>query len=112
MSKAEGRTTKIRWTKHTWNPTTGCTKVSPGCDNCYAERIARDVASYSQTVLSIFGGASEELDYDWFRQIRDICKATGTAYFHKQGNHYYSDRDTELDGETFDEYPEVGGGLL
>jgi protein gp37 len=28
---------KIEWTGHTWNPTTGCTKVSPGCKNCYAE---------------------------------------------------------------------------
>lgn len=29
--------TKIEWTEQTWNPTTGCTKVSPGCKNCYAE---------------------------------------------------------------------------
>lgn len=32
--------TGIEWTDETWNPTTGCTKVSEGCDNCYAERIA------------------------------------------------------------------------
>ena len=31
--------TKIEWTEATWNVVTGCTKVSPGCDNCYAERI-------------------------------------------------------------------------
>ncbi len=30
----------IAWTDATWNPVTGCTKVSPGCDHCYAERIA------------------------------------------------------------------------
>lgn len=30
----------IEWTDATWNPTTGCTKVSPGCDHCYAERFA------------------------------------------------------------------------
>ena len=29
----------IEWTEATWNPTIGCTKVSPGCDRCYAERI-------------------------------------------------------------------------
>jgi protein gp37 len=29
--------TSIEWTDATWNPVTGCTKVSPGCDNCYAE---------------------------------------------------------------------------
>jgi protein gp37 len=30
----------IEWTEATWNPTVGCTKVSPGCDRCYAERMA------------------------------------------------------------------------
>lgn len=30
----------IEWTDATWNPVTGCTKVSPGCDNCYAETLA------------------------------------------------------------------------
>lgn len=33
--------TAIEWTDVTWNPVTGCTKVSPGCDNCYAERITK-----------------------------------------------------------------------
>jgi protein gp37 len=32
--------TQIEWTDATWNPTTGCTKISPGCDHCYAERFA------------------------------------------------------------------------
>lgn len=32
--------TNIEWTDRTWNPVTGCTKVSPGCDHCYAERFA------------------------------------------------------------------------
>jgi len=32
---------KIEWTQSTWNPLTGCTKISPGCANCYAERMAR-----------------------------------------------------------------------
>ncbi len=31
----------IEWTEATWNPVTGCTKVSIGCKNCYAERLAR-----------------------------------------------------------------------
>ncbi|MGA2157967.1 MAG: phage Gp37/Gp68 family protein [Dehalococcoidia bacterium] len=30
----------IEWTEATWNPVTGCTKISPGCKNCYAERMA------------------------------------------------------------------------
>lgn len=31
----------IEWTEATWNPVTGCTKISPGCKHCYAERMAR-----------------------------------------------------------------------
>lgn len=31
----------IEWTEVTWNPLTGCTKVSPGCKHCYAERMAK-----------------------------------------------------------------------
>lgn len=31
----------IEWTDQTWNPATGCTKVSPGCDNCYAEKMSK-----------------------------------------------------------------------
>jgi len=36
--------TKIEWADETWNPITGCTKVSEGCRNCYAERMARRLA--------------------------------------------------------------------
>jgi len=35
------RTTKIEWTEQTWNPSVGCNKVSAGCQNCYAETMAR-----------------------------------------------------------------------
>lgn len=31
---------QIEWTEQTWNPTTGCTKISPGCKHCYAEIMA------------------------------------------------------------------------
>ena len=33
--------TKIEWTEMTWNPVSGCTKISEGCKNCYAERMAK-----------------------------------------------------------------------
>jgi protein gp37 len=35
-----GDNSAIEWTDATWNPVTGCSKVSPGCKNCYAERLA------------------------------------------------------------------------
>lgn len=41
--------TAIEWTNATWNPVTGCTKISAGCDNCYAERFSerfRGVANH------------------------------------------------------------------
>ncbi|WP_143673788.1 DUF5131 family protein, partial [Streptomyces sp. or20] len=33
--------TTIEWTEQTWNPTTGCDRISPGCDNCYALTMAK-----------------------------------------------------------------------
>ena len=33
--------TPIEWTETTWNPLTGCTKISPGCKRCYAERLSK-----------------------------------------------------------------------
>jgi len=39
---------KIEWTGSTWNPVTGCTKISSGCLNCYAERIARRLKAMGQ----------------------------------------------------------------
>ena len=38
----------IEWTESTWNPVTGCTKISPGCKNCYAERMARRLQAMGQ----------------------------------------------------------------
>ncbi len=38
----------IEWTDATWNPVTGCTKISPGCRNCYAERLANRLQAMGQ----------------------------------------------------------------
>lgn len=43
------KTTKIEWTDKTWNPITGCTKISAGCANCYAEIMARRLSAMGQT---------------------------------------------------------------
>lgn len=45
--------TSIEWTDATWNPVTGCTKISPGCDNCYAER-------FSERFRGVRGNAFEQ----------------------------------------------------
>lgn len=38
----------IEWTDATWNPVTGCTKISPGCKNCYAERLSMRLKAMGQ----------------------------------------------------------------
>ncbi len=38
----------IEWTESTWNPVTGCTKISPGCKHCYAERMAERLRAMGQ----------------------------------------------------------------
>jgi protein gp37 len=38
----------IEWTESTWNPLTGCTKISPGCKHCYAERMALRLKAMGQ----------------------------------------------------------------
>lgn len=44
MAQASG----IEWTESTWNPVTGCTKLSPGCKHCYAERMALRLRAMGQ----------------------------------------------------------------
>lgn len=41
-------TSKIEWTEMTWNPVTGCTKISSGCRNCYAEIMTRRLKAMGQ----------------------------------------------------------------
>jgi protein gp37 len=42
------RISPIEWTESTWNPVTGCNKISPGCKNCYAERLAKRLKAMGQ----------------------------------------------------------------
>jgi protein gp37 len=41
-------TSKIEWTESTWNPVTGCSKISGGCANCYAERMVYRLKAMGQ----------------------------------------------------------------
>jgi protein gp37 len=43
-----GVNSKIEWTESTWNPVTGCSKISPGCKYCYAERMATRLKAMGQ----------------------------------------------------------------
>jgi len=43
----------IEWTEATWNPVTGCDKVSTGCRNCYAEKMALRLKAMGETAYHI-----------------------------------------------------------
>lgn len=63
--------TKIEWTDETWNPIAGCSKVSPGCDNCYAIRDAtRLAANPNRKISSVYEGTTA--DGDWTGQINFV----------------------------------------
>ena len=62
-----GTTTAISWTDHTFNPWWGCSRVSPGCQNCYAETFAK------RTGHDVWGKASERRFFGakhWIEPIR------------------------------------------
>ncbi len=43
-----GTKSNIEWTESTWNPVTGCSKISPGCTNCYAEKMSHRLQAMGQ----------------------------------------------------------------
>ena len=51
--------TGIEWTEVTWNPTTGCDRVSAGCDHCYAERFAHSLSKHP-VAKKIYAGVVDE----------------------------------------------------
>lgn len=70
--------TTISWTDATWNPIRGCSRVSPGCDNCYAMRQAHRFAGHAQpydglTVLR--PKDSKRPGVDWSGRVRFIADA-------------------------------------
>lgn len=48
LDEAMAVNSSIEWTESTWNPVTGCDKISPGCKHCYAERMARRLRAMGQ----------------------------------------------------------------
>jgi len=54
----------IEWTEATWNPSTGCTKISPGCKNCYAERLSKR--------LKLMGLDKYKKGFEYSEHLHDI----------------------------------------
>lgn len=67
----------IEWTEHTWNPVTGCTKLSPGCKHCYAETMARRL--HAMGAAGYENGFEVTLHPD--RLSQPLQRRTSTTYF-------------------------------
>jgi protein gp37 len=82
-----GQLSSIEWTEATWNPVTGCSKISPGCKNCYAERLANRLAAMGQ--YRYRNGFDVTLQYDLidlplrWRQPRMIFVNSMSDLFHE-----------------------------
>ena len=78
----------IEWTDATWHPVTGCTKISRGCDNCYAERFAerfRGVSGHPFVTGFDLTLRSERLEQPLFwRRPRMIFVNSMSDLFHKE----------------------------
>jgi protein gp37 len=88
--------TTIEWTNATWNPVTGCTKISAGCDHCYAERFSerfRGVAGHPFSMGFDLTVRPERLDQPlhWLRP-RMIFVNSMSDLFHKQVPFGFVDR--------------------
>jgi protein gp37 len=72
----------IEWTEATWNPTSGCTKISPGCDRCYAERIThRFPKAYPNGFELTLRPQALELPLQW-RRPRTVFVNSMSDVFH------------------------------
>ena len=81
-----GYKSTVEWTQATWNPWAGCSKVSPGCDRCYAEAIMhrwrRDFAVVTRASHNSFYGP-----LSWKRP-RLVFTCSMSDFFHKQADRW------------------------
>ena len=86
----------IEWTDSTWNPVTGCTKVSRGCDNCYAARFAerfRGVAGHPFEMGFDLTLREERLEQPLrWRKSREVFVNSMSDLFHKEVPWSFVDR--------------------
>jgi protein gp37 len=93
--------TRIAWTDATWNPWYGCTKVSPGCDNCYMFREMRQYGRDPEAVTRSKTKFSDPLKWkeprrvftcswsDWFHKGADAWRAEAWAIIKSTPQHTY-----------------------
>ena len=109
--------TKIEWTDETWNVASGCTRVSEGCRNCYIEATPpfRIEGRHFTVPCEHCGGTGFEPMTGKFRDSH-ACSICNPFNPFERGHPHWETRITrvgkkaagrDLDGRTWDEYPEV-----
>lgn len=86
----------IEWTESTWNPLTGCTKISPGCQHCYAERLAKRLqamgsSSYANGFALTVHEELLELPLRW-RKPRLVFVNSMSDLFHEEVSRAFIER--------------------
>ncbi|QYN19858.1 phage Gp37/Gp68 family protein [Amycolatopsis sp. DSM 110486] len=107
-------TTTIEWTDATWDPVTGCTEVSEGCDHCYAkpfaERRRGTLGHYWVVAGGESGPGTQPLHPEWARSLRNQCDWATVRFLFKLlcANWGSSARMSDSDGDRVDGAGEVG----
>lgn len=78
----------IEWTDETWNPTVGCSRVSPGCDSCYAIRVAARGMSDAHRGLT--------KDGDWTGEVRCLPERLDTPLRWRRPRRVFVDSMSDL----------------
>lgn len=82
-----GANSSIEWTESTWNPTTGCDLLSPGCDHCYAERMslrlkAMGQPKYADGFALTLHESTLELPIKWKKPQRIFVNSMSDLFHH------------------------------
>lgn len=85
-------TTKIEWTEETWNPTVGCSRVSPGCDRCYAIGVAHRAMQPAHVGLT----QKTERGIDWTGEVRKLPDRLETPLHWRRPRRVFVDSMSDL----------------
>ena len=89
---------EIEWTEATWNPTSGCTKISPGCKNCYAETLTKR--------LKAMGQRKYKRGFRYVEHLRDVdlpltWKKPRKIFVNSMSDLFHEDSAFEFTGRCF-----------
>lgn len=89
---------KIEWTEKTWNPTIGCTEVSPGCTNCYAAKMAWRLA-HIPAMQQDYWGLTKKLENGrivWTGEVRELPDRLNEPLLVKKSTVWFVDSMSDL----------------